>query len=233
MKCNICGCEEFVDMHNRKGVRCKNCRSLERTRLLWLYLEQYPINSRTKILHLAPEKGIYEQLSLKLAPENYTTADFEPHRFSYAKECKKIDLCSMEEWPADHFDLILHVHVMEHVPCNIAYPLFHIHRMLKNDGIHLCVIPFMGGKYDECFDDIGNEERTRRFGQFDHVRRFGREDIPMHLGKLLNLPEKFNAKDHFSEETLVEANIPQDHWEDFQIGTVLSLKKDDFTLASF
>jgi hypothetical protein len=186
-----------------------------------------PINFKTKILHLAPEKGIYDQLKLKTACGNYVTADINPKAYSFSSECAKIDLCDLEHWPSSYFDIITHAHVLEHVPCNIAYPLFHLHRMLKDSGTHLCIIPFMSGKYDECFQDITDEERTKRFGQHDHVRRFGRDDIKMHLGRLVNVPSSFNARDEFSEEILRDANIPESHWEGFHIGTVLSLKKSD------
>lgn len=231
MKCNLCGCEEFIDMNGRKAVKCRNCGSLERTRLLWLYAERLEIDSNFKVLHLAPERGIYSKLSSLLRPENYVTADYDPSRYSFAKGCRKIDLTSMEEWPSNEFDLILHIHVMEHIPCNIAYPLFHLHRILKSNGTHLCVIPFSPGVYDECFDDIGDDERTRRFGQYDHIRKFGRYGLSSHIGKIIDLPRNFDATEQFSEDTLTEYNIPQSHWKGFHIGTVLSLKKNDYKLG--
>lgn len=230
MTCNICGCDEFLDMNSRKSVRCKKCGSLERTRLLWLYLQRLEISKNTRILHLAPERGLYDRIKTLTDKSNYVVADINPKAYSFAPECKKIDLCDLEDWPSFEFDLIIHSHVLEHVPCNIAYTLFHLHRMLSNNGTHLCIIPFMPGKYDECFQDIGDHERIRRFGQNDHVRRFGSDDIHAHLGKLLKLPSKFDATEDFSPKTLIEANIPENHWRGFHIGTVLSLKRQDMVL---
>lgn len=63
MKCNLCACTEFIDFNNRPEALCKNCGSLERTRLLWLFLQQTKINKDTNILHIAPEKGIYDNLT--------------------------------------------------------------------------------------------------------------------------------------------------------------------------
>lgn len=229
MRCNICGGSEFLDMNVRKGVRCSQCGSLERTRLLWLYLEKLEINEKTRILHLAPEKGMYERLSALCGP-NYVTADMHPRGFPFAKDMRGIDLCDLEDWPAEDFDIILHAHVLEHVQCNFAYTLFHLHRMLKPDGVHLCVIPFLSGRYDETYQDIGDAERDRRFGQFDHVRRFGVDDIPMHLGKVVRVPDEFDATKEFGEEVLLAANIPPSHWTGFHIGTVLRLKKRDYLL---
>jgi len=231
MRCNICGCTEFLDMNSRTNVRCKKCGSLERTRLLWMWIQRYKITKNTKILHLAPERGIYNQLSALIPNSNYVVADFDPTRYSFAKNCKKIDLCNLAEEKSNQYDFIIHSHVMEHIPCNIAYTLFHLHRMLKKKGRHICIIPFLNGKYDESFDNnLSDEERTKRFGQFDHVRRFGKEDVEQHLGCILNLPNKFDATKYFSIDDLKKYNIPEDHWKGFHIGTILDLSKDDYLL---
>lgn len=232
MRCNICGNEVFLDMGPRQKVRCQKCGSLERTRLLWLYLQDLRIGRDTKILHIAPERGIYKALADRVSKENYITADIDPQGYPFAHNCVKIDLCDLNDEPSFKYDLIIHSHVLEHTPCNIAYTLFHLHRMLKQDGRHVCIIPFMSGKYDECFQEIGDKERTRRFGQRDHIRRFGVQDIPSHLGKLLDIPETFDATKHFSEDTLREVNIPENHWKGFHIGTVLSLKRHEMKFLS-
>lgn len=232
MQCNICGSTAFIDMHARLNVRCKECGSLERTRLLWLYLNNAGIKPASRVLHLAPEKGLYDILSSRLDAGNYVTADIDPSRYAFAQGCMKLDLCDLESQSSRVYDFIIHSHVLEHVPCNIAYTLFHLHRMLKDDGMHICIIPFMQGGYDECFQDIGSEERTRRFGQFDHVRRFGRDDRDSHLGKLISLPAAFDARECFSEDALRAANIPENHWRGFHIGTVLMLKRDDMKLLA-
>lgn len=231
MKCNICGGTEFATLKQRGPVRCTHCMSLERTRLLWLHVERLQVQPEWRVLHLAPERGVYQRLKQMLAPGNYTVADFDPSGYPFAPECIHIDLTRMEDWPSDHYDLIIHSHVIEHVPATLAYPLFHLHRMLKPTGTHLCVIPFLPGVYDECFGLIGKNERVRRFGQNDHVRRLGVEDLSAHLGSILNLPAAPDARQFFSEETLRDANIPESNWTDFHIGTVLALGKRDYKLT--
>lgn len=232
MNCNLCGCTIFVDMNARKGVRCRDCGSLERTRLLWMYLERLQLPADCKILHLAPERGIFDNLSKRFPHGDYTAADIDPKRYSFAKKCLKIDLTELESWPSNEYDLILHCHVMEHIPCNIAYPIFHLHRMMKPTGTHLCVIPFMRGEYEECFDEIGDDERTKRFGQYDHVRRFGREGVEKHLGKVLRMPLDFDATKSFSEKSLVEANIPKSSWRGLSPNSVMQFRKDDYRLVA-
>ena len=239
MKCNICGNTEFADFcvaHNdtkvvRPKAQCATCRSVARTRLLWFYLQKYiKFNRRTRVLHLAPERGVYAGLSKILSPKNYVTADIDGSRYPYVTNFRKIDLTALDNEPSRQFDLILHSHVLEHVPCNIAYTLYHLHRMLKRKGKHVCIIPFLPGKWDECFGDIGDDERQKRFGQYDHVRRFGSDDFDKHLGKLLNLPKDFDAEIEFGEQTLNEANIPAHYRKGFFSGTVLVLNRNDMKL---
>lgn len=230
MRCNICGGKNFIDMNKRVKVKCEQCGSLERTRLFWMYLKRISIDGKTKILHLAPERGLYEKFSALCEKGNYVTADLTPNRYPFAPNCRKIDLCDLDREQSCEYDLIVHSHVMEHIPCNIAYTLFHLHRMLRPEGIHACIIPFLAGKYDECFQEIGDDERVRRFGQFDHVRRFGRDDIPAHLGSVVNVPSSFDATDLFLPDDLRSANIPQNQWKGFHTGTILMLRKSDMRL---
>ena len=233
MKCNICGCEKFGDFNNRKNVMCLQCRSLERTRLLFMYLQKLDISRDTKILHFAPEKGLYDHL-YGVFGENYHPADIDPSRYKYARNIKKIDLINIGEdvIQSNSYDLIIHSHVLEHIPCNIAYILFHLHRILKPTGSHICIIPFTHGKWDESFQDLSEDEKTKRFGQFDHVRRFGNQDIHATLGKIINLPDCFDAGKDFDEQSLIDANIPKNQWTGFMMATVLCLKKYDYKLLN-
>lgn len=232
-ECNFCGSAEFAPVKNRPEARCVRCGSMERTRLLWMYLQKMEIKPTTRILHLAPERCLFDALSRRASPENYVTSDFDPALYrSFAPNCRHIDLCDMDEWPSDGFDLIIHSHVLEHVPCTLAYPLYHLHRMLTEGGRHVCIIPFMSGCYDETFQEIGKSERVRRFGQGDHVRRIGCDDRHRHLGKLVRLPPMFDASLEFGRAELDRARIPEAQWLGFTIATVLTLAKYDMLLLT-
>lgn len=228
--CNLCGSSDWTDMNRRKGVKCAVCSSLERTRALGLYLETFSVGPDTRTLFIAPDKGLHDIISMKVHPENYVPADFDTARYKFLDRCEFIDLCALDEWDSDSFDLIIHLHVLEHTPCNIAYTLFHLDRMLSKDGVHLCVIPFMNGTWDEAMNGPTEEERTARFGQFDHVRRFGAADVPDHLGKIVKLPEYPSMLNDFPEEILTRHNIPSVFWEGFNGSTVLRFAKGDYLL---
>jgi phosphoglycolate phosphatase len=231
-KCNICGCMLFGAMKKRKSERCLGCGSYLRTRLLYLYIQHLDIIKKSStILHLAPERGLYEEISKIVPPSQYIVADYDPSRYSFAKNIQKFDLChDVEGLPDNHFDLIIHCHVMEHVPCNYSYVLKHLHRSLKEDGWHICVIPFLKGYYDECFAPLSDEEAQKRFGQFDHVRRIGTDDICNTFGRVISIETDFDATKTFSPKVLLEANIPENSWKGLTPNTVLTLRKKDYKL---
>lgn len=99
--------------------------------------------------------------------------------------------------------------------------------MLKPDGTHMFVVPFEGSHYDECFGGIDESERIRRFGQNDHVRLFGIDDIDRSLGSVLRFNKNFDATRDFSPEQLTQANIPAGTWTSLTANTLLCLAKTD------
>jgi hypothetical protein len=103
--------------------------------------------------------------------------------------------------------------------------------MLAPGGKQICVIPFMPGHWDESFSAMPDEERLSRFGQNDHVRRFGREDLELSLGKIMRLPERFDAEADLGRELLVSHNIPESEWRGFHGSTILIFKKGDYLLS--
>ncbi|TCT22874.1 glycosyltransferase [Thiobaca trueperi] len=227
-RCNLCGSTDFRPHGERPEWICAQCGSHDRTRLMGLYLSRLDLPADARILHLAPERGIYQALVARFGLDRYETADIDPSRYAFARNIRRLDLCQLDDLPSNHYDLILHSHVLEHTPCDIAYTLGHLHRALAPTGIHLCIIPFMGGVYDESFEDIGDDERTRRFGQFDHVRRFGRDDVDRHLGALLDFNPHFDATADFPPALLRQCNIAEAIWHGLSTKTVLVLPKQAY-----
>ncbi len=233
MQCNICGGSHFENAGTRTAARCKSCGSFERTRLLWLHIEKkIELTSATRILHLAPELGLYRRISSKVAAPHYDVRDLFPENFPFADRIREIDLCRLEGLPSNHYDLIIHSHVLEHVPCNIAYTLFHLHRAMDPAGHHMFVVPFTSGRYDECFQDITAEERRRRFGQEDHVRSIGKLDVEAHLGSVVKIDADVDFESEFGAETLETANIPRSTWRGLSAHGVIHLRKRDFILIA-
>ena len=154
MQCSLCGGMEFGAMRGRPNARCLQCNSLERTRFLWLCIGKISLPPHPSILHFAPEKPLYEKITAQFKDARYVVADFSPEDYGFAKDVVKIDMCKLEGFKSEEWDLIIHSHVLEHTPCNIGYTLFHLHRMLKQTGRHVFVVPFMPGYFDETFANI-------------------------------------------------------------------------------
>jgi hypothetical protein len=232
ISCNICGGQTFTPMRSRPDVRCAGCASLERTRVVALQLKKHGLpQPGSRVLHLAPEPGLSNYLSQRVGAENYHAYDLEPERFSFCK-VERLDLCSeAETLPSDTFHLVVHVHVIEHVPCNYAAVLYHLHRALHPDGLHVMCIPFLDGAYDECWAALSGAERVRRFGQNDHMRRFGTEDVQRSLGALFELPAEYDLEKEFGAELLERHRIPGYARRGFTPHTVLMARKRDWKLA--
>lgn len=113
-KCNCCNktFRKFLPKgrQKRKNAVCPYCGSLERTRLLDLYLSnEYEIHKqkKTKLLHFAPEDCLSKKLStLEI---EYTDGDINP-----AVARNRIDIMDIH-YEDNYFDLIICAHVLAHV----------------------------------------------------------------------------------------------------------------------
>jgi phosphoglycolate phosphatase len=183
-----------------------------------------------KILHFAPEEGL-SRLFAERAGDGYQPVDINPARYRHC-QVRRFDLVTdSESLPNDAYDMIVHVHVMEHIPCNWTAVLFHLHRALRPDGFHIFCLPIMGGFYEECLADLGPEENAKRFGQWDHVRRFGARDIEKTLGMVFKLPVRYDLEQEFGAEVLDAHSIPRYSRFGMNCDTILVMRKDDLKLA--
>jgi phosphoglycolate phosphatase len=184
-----------------------------------------------RVMHLAPEKGLSGYIR-SIVGDGYEAFDLVPEKYPFAA-AKRLDLVSdVESLPSQQYDLIIHLHVMEHIPCNISAVLYHLNRGLRCTGAQLMCIPFASGYSDETFAPVGKEERTRRFGQFDHVRRFGTRDAGAVLGMLFDLPHDYDLRAIATEDELQDFNIPKGIWTGLSTGTILHVPKSAFKLIS-
>ena len=153
----------------RKNALCPGTLSLERHRLLWLYLEKETnfLNSNLKVLHVAPEQVFYKKFK-KLKNWEYFTFDLN----SPIADIKG-DLTSTN-FKDESFDLIICNHVLEHIEDDKS-ALNEIYRILKYNGISILQVP-TNVKRKNTFEDSSIKSKNQRekyFGQYDHVREYG------------------------------------------------------------
>ncbi|MDC1080882.1 class I SAM-dependent methyltransferase [Flavobacteriaceae bacterium] len=156
---------------SRKNALCPGTLSLERHRLLWLYLERKTsfLDDSIKVLHVAPEQVFYKKFK-SFSHWDYTTTDL----FSPLADVKA-DLCNLP-FESNTYDLILCNHVLEHIPDD-EKALKEIYRILKPRGTAILQVPLNENR-NTTFEDNSIEdpkERARIFGQYDHVRIYGKD----------------------------------------------------------
>ena len=226
--CNLCGGDMFDEFNGRSNARCVQCGSLERTRALGLHIEQMKLREDARVLHVAPESGLVNWIRHRYPEIRYDPADIDLGRYRDVSDIRKIDLCRLEDEPKEFYDLIVHAHVLEQTPCNLAYTIWHLHRMLKSEGRHVFVIPILNGTWDESFDpSMLRDMRVARFRQWDHVRLFGRDDLDNSLGRLISLDGVQKLLEAFGANVLAGHAIPERSWHTLCPETVIDIGKYD------
>ena len=155
----------------RENALCPGTLSLERHRLLWLYLTRKTnfLNQPLKVLHIAPEQVFYTKFKA-IKDWEYTTTDLHSPLADI-----KADICALP-FNNDQYDLIFCNHVLEHIPDD-KKAMEELYRVLKKGGTLIAQVP-LNEELDETFEDdtiTDKKERTRIFGQYDHVRVYGKD----------------------------------------------------------
>lgn len=155
----------------RSNVLAPGTLSLERHRLLWLYLQNETnfFTAPLKVLHFAPEQAFYSRFK-KQQNLNYTTTDL----LSPLADVKA-DICNLP-FDDNSYDVILCNHVLEHIPDD-KKAMQELYRVLKPGGLGIFQIP-QDLSRKTTFEDnsiTDKHERAKIFGQYDHVRVYGRD----------------------------------------------------------
>ena len=155
----------------REDAQCPRCGSLERHRLLWLFLQKRTdlLTGKPKMLHVAPEPCL-ESIFRKRIGSNYLTADlFNPNAMV------RMDICDIQ-CPENTFDAIYCSHVLEHVPDD-KQAMREFCRVLNTNGLAILNVPITREKTFEDQSIVDPKERLKAFGQEDHVRSYGQDYV--------------------------------------------------------
>ncbi|MFO7615679.1 MAG: methyltransferase domain-containing protein [Bacteroidales bacterium] len=181
----------------RPNVLCPSCLSLERHRLIWLYLIRVPgiLTFPVKLLHVAPEQCFHGRFR-KMGHIDYVTADLESPLAEY-----HFDLHSIP-FDSDTFDLVLCNHVLEHVEDDRRV-MGEILRVLSPGGLAILQVPQDPG-LEVTYEDPGitdPREREKHFGQKDHLRLYGK-DYPVRLREAGFNVVEWPVADHFQPDEI-------------------------------
>ena len=177
VECPICGSHyrkflPYGRINPRPNALCPSCLSLERHRLIWLYLKEKTnfFSTQLDVLHIAPEHCFMKPFE-KQHGEKYITADIESPLAKVKMDIHQIP------FGENHFDVVLCNHVLEHVQDDIK-AMSEIRRVLKPGGWAIMQVPFFSPVPEVTIEDptiTDPREREKAFGQDDHVRMFGKD----------------------------------------------------------
>ncbi|MDR1671098.1 MAG: methyltransferase domain-containing protein [Alistipes sp.] len=203
VECPLCGAKyrhfmPYGYVTTRRNALCPRCLSLERHRLLWLWLERekkietLAATGGQKFLHIAPEVCLSKKFSrffsrpgrprpspggrpadYRLQSESaseYITADLESPLADVHLDVQAIP------FPDATFDIVFCNHVLEHV-ADDRLAMREMQRVTKPGGWGVMLSPVDPARAVTFEDDTVTdpEQRTRLFGQYDHRRVYGRD----------------------------------------------------------
>ena len=181
---------------SRANALSPSTLSLERHRLMWLYLKRETdfFSKPLKILHMAPEQSFYKKFKA-LKNLDYTTADLH----SPLADVK----ANLLHLPFDDetFDVIFCNHVLEHIEDDIR-AMQELYRVMKKGGWGILQVP-MKSDLEKTYEDFtiqSPEERKKHFGQYDHVRWYGMDYFQRLEDVGFNVTKDFGSHQFTEEE---------------------------------
>ena len=152
----------------RLNARCPVCYSVDRERLLYLYLNHktslFKTKTKTTLLHVAPERSL-SAIIKQHSHIDYLTADLLSNEVMVNMDITNIN------YPDDYFDTVICNHVLEHIIDDIK-AMRELYRVLKPNGWGILQVPIsrtLAATYEDS-SIVTPEERENQFGQSDHVR---------------------------------------------------------------
>ena len=175
-ECPICG--TVVDQFDPCGhqaddarPRCPGCKSVERHRAVWLTFKERTnlFTEQVRMLHVAPEKCLGPRL------EALPNVDYLSARPVEPRAMVKMDLTAHR--PARR---LLRRDLRQ--PRPRAHPRrpagdAELRRVLRPGGWAMLLVPMFGPVTKEDPSIVDPDERSRRFGQHDHVRLYGHDGV--------------------------------------------------------
>ncbi|HSR55737.1 MAG TPA: methyltransferase domain-containing protein [Alphaproteobacteria bacterium] len=172
LSCPLCGYRGPFKAHKRSGrpnASCAACGSRERHRLVALYLESLGVKwfVGKRVLHFSPEYFLAPYFTRAAL---YVTADLTSPEADILTDITRMGIAD------GAFDFVMCNHVLEHISDDGA-AMAEFRRVLRPGGLALITVPLDLGLRHTVEDPsvVVPADRERLFGQFDHVRRYGRD----------------------------------------------------------
>ena len=174
----------------RENALSPSTLSLERHRLMWLFLKDetsfFTSTKKLKVLHIAPEQCFLD-IFRKQENLDYLTSDLESPIADV-----KADICNLP-FKDNSFDVVFCNHVLEHITDDTK-AMQELFRVMKKGGFGIFQIPQDLSRETTFEDDSITDEKERAeiFGQYDHVRVYGKD----YFNKLRSIGFKVDEIDY-------------------------------------
>jgi SAM-dependent methyltransferase len=161
----------YGQLNVRENALAPLSMSLERHRLIWLYLKEKTdfFTKNIKLLHVAPEYCFLRKFK-KLKNIDYVTGDLISPWADIKMDVTK------NPFGDNEFDVAMCNHVFEHVEDD-GKAMSEFFRVLKPGGWGIFQVPIDINR-DKTFEDASitsPEDREKYFWQHDHVRLYGND----------------------------------------------------------
>lgn len=194
------------DIAHRDNVLCPYDLTLERHRLMWLYLKDssdFFTAEKLNVLHIAPEQCFHKRFKAQ-KNLNYITGDLVSPIADLHFDLHEIPL------EDNRFDVVFCNHVMEHVD-DALQCMKELHRVLKPGGWGIMQVP-QDFNREETLEDksiVTPEEREKYYWQKDHVRLFGL-DYPQWLEKAGFTVTEFSKESNYDEKQITRFRLQKE-----------------------
>lgn len=167
--------QEIIGSGLRKNNICPGCQSTDRDRLIYNYLDNSGFFTKIqKVLHVSPEPSLYKVIS-KIDNIDYIVGTKYSEGIYYPHKIMSIDLLDLPFGDGE-FDFVMCNHVLEHIVDDTT-AIKELYRVLKNGGSGILQVP-ISWKISATYENSeikSEKDREVHFGQFDHVRIYGKD----------------------------------------------------------
>ena len=192
-------------LKSRENALAPDSMSLERHRLMWLFLKERTnfFNSNLKFLHIAPEY-CFIKIFKNMKNLDYTTGDLISPWADVKMDVHNIP------FPENTFDVVICNHVLEHVDDSDTV-MKEFYRVMKPGGWGIFQVPIdlesKTTKEDKSITDP--KERERLYWQSDHLRLFGL-DYPDKLRNAGFKVTESNFINQIEKDLIIRYALPKD-----------------------
>ena len=170
---------QIIGGGGRPAALCPGCGSLDRERLIYLYLRDetdlLTMQELIKVLHVAPAPRLARLL--QESPRIYWLGVAQSPTILLVQ----MDITDIQFFD-NEFDIIICVHVLEHIEDD-AKAMAELYRVLKPGGWALLQVPVSRVLTETLEDPEARtpEQRYAAYGQRDHVRIYAEQDYVRRL----------------------------------------------------